>query len=560
MERITKPRIFEIKQFNKENFYSKLSNSELSHEEVKSHPHAVYLLTYLRKIEAKIIVVELDYTDIDYLDDYSNYYSTCYSKYPRSCKRIHFFSEKISRNELLQMLTGEQSESVKTISDKITASYLGFIVVRPLPKAIIGRTILKTYKEAVDNGDVRIYPCTESYYTNLFGLGLEIKNSLPFQQQDTAVAACATVSMWCTFHKVSGLFKTAIPRPSAITKAAISSLNSRRGFPSKGLNTEQMCKAITHFGLEPEVMTITGNQDLPIISLIYGYLKMGLPVILGCDVAKRNNKEFPGKINGQHAITLVGYRKSLKRYHQTERLTVSSADTIRMVGLRINRFYAHDDQNGPFSKLDIKFFEESINDNEYNYHPIAVESKYNGYREGILTFYPSVLIVPTYGKIRMSFTDIYAWVKHLNELIVQVLRVDHNSLEWEIFLTTTNELKKDICKKVDFYISSDNSLNSCHAKGLRNKLQEVMLHNHPRFIWRSSLNYIMPDGSRYSIDVLADATGVPNAFPIYDIIWFDVKTKRNITKALSTLENNEILELVGKEKLKIFLKNNLEIH
>jgi hypothetical protein len=155
-------------------------------------------------------------------------------------------------------------------------SYLGFIVVRPLPRAIIGRTILATYGS---DGGRRNYTCTRKYKVNLFGIELSIEKSLAFQEQDTVVAACATVSLWSCFHKTSDLFGTLSPRPAVITQAANQVVPQARSFPSNGLVVQQMCNAIRYVGLEPEVIDVKrAKKNLPLITLIYAHLRMGSPI------------------------------------------------------------------------------------------------------------------------------------------------------------------------------------------------------------------------------------------------------------------------------------------
>ena len=58
--------------------------------------------------------------------------------------------------------------------------------------------------------------------------------------------------------------------------------------------TYEICAAIRHVELEPEVFTV--RDSLPVVSLIYAYLRMGIPVILGVEIEGV----------GGHAITLTG--------------------------------------------------------------------------------------------------------------------------------------------------------------------------------------------------------------------------------------------------------------
>ncbi len=61
--------------------------------------------------------------------------------------------------------------------------YLGFIVVKPLPRTIIGRTCLKTYDS---KGGTRHFPIVRRYPVHLFGIPLRVE-TLAFQEQDQAV-------------------------------------------------------------------------------------------------------------------------------------------------------------------------------------------------------------------------------------------------------------------------------------------------------------------------------------------------------------------------------------
>src|SRR5271166_6978671 len=132
--------------------------------------------------------------------------------------------------------------------------YLGFVVVRPLPQTVIGRSVLRTYDE--DNGQRRhfpVNPVNQRYRVNLFGLRLHV-DGLAYQEQDTVLAACATVSLWSAFHRTGALLGTAIPTPAVITQAATQAVHSvhyGRPILQHGLRVEEMCAAIRHNGLEP---------------------------------------------------------------------------------------------------------------------------------------------------------------------------------------------------------------------------------------------------------------------------------------------------------------------
>jgi hypothetical protein len=131
---------YKIYDFSAENLYEALSNKRCSSTEIANKKRAQYLYLYLKDLQAKTIIVEYDYTDRDYLDDFAAYYVRCFQSYERRCKRVHFFSTIINEVIIKNIIRNESSDG------ELCNSYLGFVVARPLPDAIIGRTVLKTYE------------------------------------------------------------------------------------------------------------------------------------------------------------------------------------------------------------------------------------------------------------------------------------------------------------------------------------------------------------------------------------------------------------------------------
>src|SRR2546426_772477 len=275
---------FAVLPFTDDNFFESVRSDFLLRSQAAEHPRARYLCEYLKVIKAQTIVVEHDYTDGAYLDDYAHYYVKSFADYRRRCRRLHFFSRVFSKEELQVRLFGDDPERT------LQGSYLGFIVARPLPQAIIGRTAIATYP---DDGGRRHYPVRLDYDANLFGTPLRI-NSLAFQEQDKVLAACATTALWSAFQKCADLFGTIAPSPAEITRLANTTESRSRALPSRGLTLGQMCRATNSVGLEAEVFRCTAS--LPLASLIYAYVSAGVPVVLLVDI------ETEG-----HAITINGF-------------------------------------------------------------------------------------------------------------------------------------------------------------------------------------------------------------------------------------------------------------
>src|SRR5687768_17318561 len=175
---------FEARVFSSANLFSALSNDQCTPDEVAAKKRAQYLYEYLSDIGARTIVVEPEYTDGDYLDDFASFYVRCHQNYERRCKRLHFFSAEVSEDVLRAALLEADRSTLRE-------AYLGFVVARPLPKAIVGRTLLKTYPP---DGARRHYTVVRDYDANLFGITLSVR-SLPYQEQDSVLAACATVAL-----------------------------------------------------------------------------------------------------------------------------------------------------------------------------------------------------------------------------------------------------------------------------------------------------------------------------------------------------------------------------
>jgi len=182
-------------------------------EIINTKLHSVYFQEYFGKLNTKTIVVENEYVDKNYLDDYMAFYANCFNQYGRSCSRLHFFDIDFTSTAFDDLLQGKPTIIDR---DKLNDAYLGFIVVKPLPKTIIGKTCLKTYDQ---DGGRRQYSVVRNYDVNLFGIALKVE-SLAFQEQDHVVSACATSALWSIFHGTGMLFQHPIMSPANITKIA----------------------------------------------------------------------------------------------------------------------------------------------------------------------------------------------------------------------------------------------------------------------------------------------------------------------------------------------------
>lgn len=503
---------FELRLFSETALSEALSGAGSSPAFIRRRSITQYLVGYLTDLGAQTILVEFDYVDGDYLDDYAAYYSRCFTRYDKHCKRLHFFTRRFNSDEFVAAI----SEPVKSagLRSALRDSYLGFVVARPLPEAVIGRTVLATYPPDVGRntkaGDRR-FTAVHRYEANLFGLDLTIE-SLAFQEQDTVLAACATVALWSSFHQAAHLFRTPRPRPAEITRAANDSVSYSRAFPSHGLVVEQMCRAIRSVGLEPEIFDVGAGSKLrhpmTVPSLLYAYLSLGLPVVLGVMIDGV----------GLHAVTVTGYRRTSSNL--AIKKGADPAEPV-MVSSQIDRLYVHDDQIGPFARLTVKRPKGSTAGGT-----ITFEGSWrNQATKEMRKLFPYLLIVPVYHKIRVTFVDVQDWVRRMHQLVCVVLDDQAQRLVWDVRLTDANTYKRSVSV----------------AKSYPDRAS-ALFGAHPRFVWIASLR----KGENLLFEWLADATGVARSFPFYKLVWHDENLRKMMLALLQLAEfKHDVIQTAG---------------
>lgn len=437
--------------------------------EVKCKLHLRYFTDYFAELSARTIVVEPGYVDHDYLEDYAAYYVRCFEPYKRTTTRLHFFCRDFSEGDFRSVLT--DADSALTAAD-LQAAYLGFVIVKPLPQTIIGRTCLTTYPN--DRGR-RFFPILRDYEANLLGIPLTIR-SLAYQEQDTVVAACATSALWSCFQGTGKLFQHAIPSPVEITKSATRHVpdnlpaNSARALPNSGLTATQMAIAIRDVGLEPYVLAVRSAYLLN--GALYAYLRCRVPLILVIhlyDVVSGTET-----LLGAHAVAVTGF--SMGRPDPDPR----SPTDFLLRATRIDKIYAHDDQVGPFARM---VHARSTHD--------YLATSWQG--RGVVEARPWFLLLPLYHKIRIPFEVIHDAILELDVFLDPArphLYPTLPRIEWDIFLTTVSQFKSDIL---------------CTLRPLLGAgIERTLVANLPRFIWRVTARC----GDDCHLEFLFDATGI----------------------------------------------------
>ena len=328
-----KPRALELHAFSTDDPLARLK---------RPGSQAAYLRRYLDDLGAATVLEEPYYFDRDYLAEFAAFYSTSAAGYPNVCRRLHYFSAEIDRPFIEAALGGDVAAS-----ETLQRTYLGFVVLRPIPGAPLGRTVLRWYPDRDRDTTPRIISPSRRYLAHVAGLRLQV-DGLPWQQQDAAVGACATIALWSMLCSSAHDGHHALPTTAAITRAAHQTASlGQRVFPSDGLTIEQLCEAIKEHGLQPVV--VPGDRRLGagrafsverFKASCSALLRSGFPVIITGLLRRRS-----GESMGQHAVCGVGFRSAAPM--------PASPGTAEHQDSAIQFLYAHDDNLGPNVRLEI---------------------------------------------------------------------------------------------------------------------------------------------------------------------------------------------------------------
>ena len=430
-------------------------------------------------------MIEKEYVDNDYLEDYASYYATSFGKYEKRCQRIHLFTSKpdfsLAQFETFDLFIESYFLDPKNINPvKLNSIYLGFIVLRLFNKYKIGRTCIVSY----GNNASRFYFSTRKHSANLFGINLTLE-TMAFQEQDRTTTACASIATWSALQIACKLFQRKIPSPSSVTKNALSSSISTRKFPNSGLSSEQICTAITSIGLFPYKEAVKSHKIL--LSLIYAYGKANLPIICGMSIYRRKNGKAVKSTKFLHAVTFNGYSTL------DGRKEIFSKNELRLVSSRITKLYAHDDQLCPFSRFEVI-------KNEYielgNQHVKFLGTEWSNSFPSKATDENRIAVtesifIPLHPNIRIHMLEIYGTLLQLNSFISsssQKLSDFLKEAEWDITLQDVNKFKNDI-------FESSLMVTNC-------KKVDILKFHFPKYIWKASAIF---DGT-IAFDLIFDTT------------------------------------------------------
>lgn len=250
------------------------------------------ILDQLRGNNAASVIVEEEYLDQDFTAVYSAFYATVFKRHTKLCRRMHFFKEDVTTGIIDDANALASSKRLGEIGER---SYLGFIVIRPVPHAPLGRVVIAAPPSTA--GAVAEVLVRAQYEVHLLGATLKVLG-IAMTQQDSRVGSCAQATIWMAgrhFHmRHRGPWFSTV----AITDAAtqLTDFYISRSLPagSEFLTQDNMLRALRAMDREPlfymgDIAPAVAPATNPTVKwnhvrphdVILRYADSGIPVILG---------------------------------------------------------------------------------------------------------------------------------------------------------------------------------------------------------------------------------------------------------------------------------------
>lgn len=161
-------------------------------------------------------------------------------------------------------------------------------------------------------------------------------------EQDTMVAACASVALWMCTNTLAHRFGLTEYSTTEITEIANQYLCQSRVMPSEGLLCEQMIHTLRTMGYDPLFIEARSQQETK--HLIYNYIESEIPPILLCRLATGGNHAIVGIGHGYQLLTEKPMLNKIEWESEMPLLFARSSEWVP-------HFLVNDDQRGLYRKL-----------------------------------------------------------------------------------------------------------------------------------------------------------------------------------------------------------------
>ena len=450
--------------------------------------------------------------------------------YKKTCMRLIFFNENVGK------LPSDEGFSFDSL-DKYQDAYIGFMVVRPLPHAYIGRSaFLPTIEERQNIHLIR--PKEELH---LFGKRLELK-SLVFIQQDKSIGACSPTALWISLNGLKSQWDLGeIPAISEMTEMAGSHIELfNRSFPNMGLYIPQLELVIKELGLEPDFINPQSRDFYNPSEIIAAYTRAKIPVIIQIGLYEYT-KEYSNSLVEKDGVDIPVKNPDIRHICVVSGVEIerdSTGDQTKSYFhlMKVKNLFIHDDRKGPYEHATLvkKIWKDGNHNPGYPFFLLDYTNK--NYYEIERFWVLEGILIPNYPKIRISYDAIitvlinfteainsYRSPRKINALLdfaqtfkeafienakVQFAKPkpendeDRISLNWDVYLTQAGYFKEEL-------------INERNTKRPEEAIRFLLSSDLPRFIWIAQGFFI--NDEKVSIEIVFDATDIERPVSCYRV-------------------------------------------
>lgn len=503
-----------------------------------------YLFTYLTCLKAQTVLLEFNYVDKDYLEDFSRYYVKRFGNDGHKCARLHFFSSYVDHRTITSIL--KRGEEAQSEIDDLNDNYLGFMVIKPLPRTFIGKTCLKVMPDERSEHK-RKRRLSREYNVDLFGISLKVE-SIAFQEQDKVVAACATTAIWASLHALKLRNTRSIHSCSEITINAINHVeDSSNSFPSQQLSNKQILRSLDVEGLRYHAKSMEAPDKRYFLQSVIAHIDSSLPMILTGEVFSHvptipTMPAVDTDLDGASA-TMEAASES-----QAQDLTDSSGGqtakpvfkargghAICVVGYKVDQdeevLYVHDDRLGPYARAKL------ISIDGYNLVEGAAPRNIKwalglqrmndcgGWHEPHELIAPDFSVVPCDRKARLPFLYVYETCNVIVNELKSMAMASGESLDllsYDIELREISDIRREV-------LAHEPDVKTLYGDGFREATKEeveawqaekveFLTTSYARLQWVVSFNWLgIP-----LFKVLIDASEIPQGNAVSAILAYDI--------------------------------------
>ena len=357
-------RVQNIQAFSKtsELIFDLLDFSEGSKSEAQSILYRLH--EFMKTLRPELVfLLETQYVDKDYRDIYYHYYSSKLQPFRRNCVRLSLF-EPIFNNA---------DEYFEVKQEVLNEAFRGYLVLRPLANAIIGRNAISV--KAFQNQDMQI--CRTVLKTTCLGRKLCVK-AFPHASQDGEFMTCAETTAWSIMEYFGNKYPIYSPLLPSKIKDTLQPFASERLSPSEGLTIMQISTELEKHNISAKIYSRDNYKKNPaeFKRIFTCYVESGFPLAVSATSPA---------ITGGHAMVCVG--------RQTMDKTKPLSITTLQIGPQSIDYYLWNDNVNNFVYND---------DNRQPYKLVPFDKPLEGYNNGLDALQITHFVVPLHEKIMLT--------------------------------------------------------------------------------------------------------------------------------------------------------------